>query len=64
MARKERKQDKAERREQRKAEKAERAQSIEDGEDPDLAGIKPGPQPLPEQFHSIPGEDQPPDEQS
>ncbi|MHC1742039.1 MAG: hypothetical protein AB9873_03290 [Syntrophobacteraceae bacterium] len=26
-----------------------------DGDDPDIAGIKPGPQPLPEQFHWVPG---------
>lgn len=54
MQRRERKQDKADRREQRKAEKAERVQSQEDGFDPDLAGIVPGPQPLPEEFHAIP----------
>jgi hypothetical protein len=62
MARKEKKQDKAERREQRKAEKADRTRSIEDGEDPDLAGIKPGPQPLPEAFESLPGDGVPEDQ--
>ena len=52
MARKERKQDKAERREQRKAEKAERSEDRANGIDSDLAGIVPGPQPLPEEFAS------------
>jgi hypothetical protein len=50
MQRKERKQGKAERREQRKVEKSERDPSEEDVEDPDIAGIVPGPQPLPEEF--------------
>lgn len=54
MLRKERKQDKAERREQRKVEKAERDAAIENGEDPDLAGIVPGPQAPPEEFESDP----------
>lgn len=54
-ARKERKQDKAERREQRKTEKAERSQNRADGEDADLAGIVPGPQPLPEEYTTQPG---------
>ena len=49
MQRQERKQRKAERREQRKAERAER-QDAAPGEDPDLAGIVAGPQPLPEEF--------------
>lgn len=50
MQRKERKQGKAERREQRKVEKSERDSSSDAGEDPDIAGIVPGPQPLPEEF--------------
>ena len=48
-ARQERKQDKSARR----AEAKERKASLpprEDGEDPDIAGIVPGPQPLPPQF--------------
>ncbi|MCC6666372.1 MAG: hypothetical protein IT375_21645 [Polyangiaceae bacterium] len=44
-ARREHQKDKAERREQRKAEKGPRGDAS--GEDPDLAGIIPGPQPLP-----------------
>jgi hypothetical protein len=37
------------RRQQRKDERAQRPQT-EDGVDPDIAGIVPGPQPLPEEF--------------
>jgi hypothetical protein len=44
FARKERKKQKAARRDQREREKAERPAS-EAGEDPDIAGIVPGPQP-------------------
>ena len=46
QARQQRRVVKAARREQRATEKGERPQSIE-GEDPDLAGIVPGPQPHP-----------------
>ena len=46
LARKEKKQRKAERREIRDKERAERV--VPDGEDPDIAGIVPGPQPPPE----------------
>jgi hypothetical protein len=46
VARQDKKRDKAERREQRRQEKATRPAG--EGEDPDLAGIVPGPQPLPE----------------
>ena len=46
MQRQERKQRKAERREQRKAERGDRPENETD-EDPDLAGIVAGPQPLP-----------------
>lgn len=49
-ARQDRKKDKAEKREQRKAEKARRSDDGPPDEDPDIAGIVPGPQPLPEQF--------------
>jgi hypothetical protein len=45
LARKERQQKKAERREERERERAGR--TIADGEDPDIAGIVPGPQPPP-----------------
>lgn len=44
-ARQERQREKAARREQRKAERVQRAPG-EAGEDPDLAGIVPGPQPV------------------
>ena len=43
--RQDRKRDKAERREQRKEEKARRPDRGSEGEDPDIAGIVPGPQP-------------------
>ena len=46
-ARQEKQQDKAVKREQRKTEKDHRP-SPQSGEDPDIAGIIPGPQPLPE----------------
>ncbi len=44
LAREEKKREKAEKKDQRDKEKAERV--IEDGVDPDIAGIVPGPQPL------------------
>jgi hypothetical protein len=44
-ARREYQQKKEERKEQRKKEKAERPKSSGSGEDPDIAGIIPGPQP-------------------
>jgi len=43
LARLERRKEKDERREQRKKERAERV--VPEGEDPDIAGIVPGPQP-------------------
>jgi hypothetical protein len=46
--RQERQRAKAERRKQRKEEKVARLPGAE-GEDPDIAGIVPGPQPLPEE---------------
>jgi len=46
LARKERQKQKAERKDHRERERAERV--IADGEDPDIAGIVPGPQPPPE----------------
>ncbi|HVG10326.1 MAG TPA: hypothetical protein VNM67_21660 [Thermoanaerobaculia bacterium] len=48
LARKEKQREKAERREQREREKATRAPGSE-GEDPDIAGIVPGPQPRDEE---------------
>ena len=47
-AQKERANEKAELRAIRKEEKAIRAASAEDGVDPDLIGIVPGPQPIPQ----------------
>jgi len=48
-ARREKQKKKDERREQRKREKEERGQNpLSPGEDPDIAGIVPGPQPIPE----------------
>jgi len=49
MARQERKQRKAERRDERKAEKGSRPDMPEGAEDPDLAGIVAGPQPVPQE---------------
>ena len=46
LARKERQKQKAERKDSRERERAERVTA--DGEDPDIAGIVPGPQPTPE----------------
>lgn len=46
----EKKQAKAERREQRKHARADRPGEEELGVDPDIAGIVPGPQPLPPEF--------------
>lgn len=45
--RREKKAAKAEKRAQRSAEKAAKVRAATDGEDPDIAGIVPGPQPLP-----------------
>jgi hypothetical protein len=49
IARKEQAADKAARRAERKAQKEPRG-PLAPGEDPDLAGIVPGPQPIPEDF--------------
>jgi hypothetical protein len=46
----ERKQEKQEKRIHRKENKKDRATLIAEGIDPDLEGIKPGPQPLPEEW--------------
>ena len=46
-ARQEKAQDKAQKREQRKSEKDNKPSPAQ-GEDPDIAGIVPGPQPLPD----------------
>jgi len=51
LARKEKNKEKDVRREQRKKEKSERTtQPGQEGVDPDIAGIIPGPQPLPDGF--------------
>ncbi len=59
QARAQRRQSKAMKREQRASEKAERPQGA-DGEDPDIAGIVPGPQPHPflDELEQEPGEDE------
>ena len=49
-ARQEKKRDKARKKEQRKAQKDTRPDNVPPGEDPDIAGIVPGPQPLPEEM--------------
>jgi len=49
-ARRDKQKQKDEKREQRKREKAENpGQPLAPGEDPDIAGIVPGPQPIPEE---------------
>jgi hypothetical protein len=52
LARLERRKEKDERREQRKRERAERV--VPEGEDPDIAGIVPGPQPRVEDEETSP----------
>ena len=47
LARKQRQQEKAARKERRHLEKKERQVDVGPDEDPDIAGIVPGPQPLP-----------------
>jgi len=49
LARQDRQREKDARREERKKQKSERPPRDEGAEDPDLAGIVPGPQPLPEE---------------
>jgi hypothetical protein len=49
-ARQEKQKEKAERRAQRLADKGKRPEGDAAGEDPDIAGIVPGPQPLPPEF--------------
>jgi hypothetical protein len=49
LARQEKQRAKEERREARRREKELRPARTEDGEDPDIAGIVPGPQPKPEE---------------
>jgi hypothetical protein len=48
LARLEKQKEKDARREERKKEKSERAPTASGGVDPDIAGITPGPQPVPE----------------
>src|SRR5262249_49429239 len=50
MARRQHQQEKSARKQQRQAEKAARLASVPEGEDPDLAGIVPGPQPLQDEW--------------
>ncbi len=56
-ARQEKRKIKAEKREIRKEESAARAEELGDEEDPDIAGIVPGPQPLDPELFGIPGDD-------
>jgi len=49
-ARQEKQKEKAERRAQRLADKEKKGEGGPAGEDPDIAGIVPGPQPLPPEF--------------
>ena len=49
QAKREKAQEKADRKAQRGNDKGSRAALIAEGEDPDLAGIVPGPQPIPEE---------------
>ncbi|MEW6218342.1 MAG: hypothetical protein AB1634_02275 [Thermodesulfobacteriota bacterium] len=56
-ARREKQKDKETRRLEAKERRA-TATPRQDGEDPDIAGIVPGPQPLPPQFHGTPPEDE------
>ncbi len=56
-ARQDRKQEKAERRKERRIDRDNRPQDAS-GEDPDIAGIVPGPQPLPEEFRDLSDEEQ------
>jgi hypothetical protein len=53
-ARQQKQRDKALRRLEVKRQKAQASPRSENGEDPDIAGIRPGPQPLPAQWESIP----------
>lgn len=52
LARQEKQRQKAERRDLRRAEKAQQVAAA-DGEDPDIAGIVPGPQPPPAEFADL-----------
>ncbi len=49
LHRQEKQREKEARRDERRREKADRPVRNEQGEDPDIAGIVPGPQPLPEE---------------
>lgn len=51
-AKQDKKKEKAARREQRRVEKANQGPT-QPGEDPDIAGIVPGPQPLPDAFQDV-----------
>ena len=53
IARQQKQQDKTARRRAKSETKGEKPSKIE-GPDPDLEGIRPGPQPLPLEWHSIP----------
>ena len=48
MARRQRAQEKVQKKQQRAQEKKQRSVDVPEGEDPDLIGIVPGPQPIPD----------------
>ena len=50
MARRQRQQEKVVRKQQRAEEKKNRLSNVAEGEDPDIAGIVPGPQPMPDDW--------------
>lgn len=59
MARQQRMRDKTAARVETKERKAAAGSRSLDGEDPDLAGIRPGPQPLPDAWNDLPTDVQP-----
>lgn len=62
-AREEKRKLKAERREIRKEQSAAKAANVPEGEDPDIAGIIPGPQKLDPELFGIPDDEEPDSEQ-
>jgi hypothetical protein len=60
MARRQKQQEKTARKAQRQEEKKQRLATLPEGEDPDLVGIVPGPQPVSDDFPA--DEDEPSDE--
>jgi len=58
LARRERQRNKQEQRKAKNEQKGDKALRT-DGEDPDIEGILPGPQPLPDEWQAFPEEDDP-----